>query len=51
MTDTSSPANLNDALQALPPKAKEPNSKRVLDSWISHAEAKMPGQGDQVRPT
>lgn len=48
MTDTSKLANINEHLDALSPKAKEPNSKRVLDSWISHAEASMPGQGDRL---
>lgn len=48
MNDTSKLTNINEGLDALPPKTKEPNSKRVLDSWISHAETKMPGQGDRL---
>jgi len=39
---------LNESMGALTPKNKEPNSKRVLDSWIAHAEATIPAQGDRL---
>jgi len=33
--------NLSAALAQLPPKAKVPNSARVLDVWIAQAESKL----------
>lgn len=48
MNNTSKQTDLNKQLAALKPKSKEPNSRRVLDSWISHAENNISGQGNRL---
>jgi hypothetical protein len=42
------PANLADALSNLPPKAKTPNSARVLNTWITQAQAQLDTAGAQL---
>lgn len=41
MPDENAPTNLQEGMDAMKPRGKEPRSVSVLDSWIAHAEADM----------